>query len=135
MSMGIDESGQQRRVAEIDHFGVPGNRQPGSNRNDLVVFNQNDRVAYDRLALSVDEARGANGSACALSSRGLRASGRCENKKQECRQANLHECAHEISLVRGPMLNGPGNCVKPHSPFWQGAQPRLMRKATTYWSD
>jgi len=53
----IDEAGQQRHVAEVDHLGVRGDG--AADRFDLVAADDDDRRRNDRAAAAVDHPRGA----------------------------------------------------------------------------
>ena len=57
MGMRVDESRQQRGVAEIDHFGAGGDRSVRSHgRNFSVGHNDNSR-RHQRVALPIEEPR------------------------------------------------------------------------------
>src|SRR5689334_8607892 len=101
--MSVNESRQQRAVAQINELGVGRNLQSGADRGDFVVFDQDDRVVHCGLALPINEMGGSNSNMAALSCGGMSTSIQREKKQRECRQASLHDGSYEISSVEGAL--------------------------------
>ena len=61
VGVGVDEAGQERHAAELDHLGVPsGIRRPAPTAGDPLPLDQHDRVRHRRTAAPVDQSRRAN---------------------------------------------------------------------------
>ena len=57
--MGVDEAGQERRVAEVDHRRAPrGHRQPRPHGLDLAPLDDHHPVAPRAIAAAVEQPRG-----------------------------------------------------------------------------
>ena len=61
MGVAVDQAGEHRRLAQVDHGGAGGNGQVRSHRRDPGAVDQDDRVLDRRAAAAVDEPRGPDG--------------------------------------------------------------------------